>query len=366
MKLYQPEQIYIHPEAKDFPLTKKILNAFAHIPVIEASSAKEISKFLHLKNDPIGAGKRSLFLTRDHGRSFKPFPESENYLSCDYYTLHLMEGCDMECSYCVLQSYLTNPALTIHVNLDEILENLQTVLDANPRQLFRIGTGQLADSLSLDHITHFSQALVPFFARQKNAVLELKTKSTNINELLTLKANLKTIISWSLNAKEIQETEEHKTTSVSERIQAAKEISDTEQYRLGFHFDPLIDYPDWEKGYEEVITELSSSISEEKIAWISLGCLRLAPDLKKILSSRFPKSDLPHAEWIKSMDGKWRYFKPRRTEMYKTMAQKIRRVYPNVTLYLSMESPEVWSQVFGGEHNKASICAMIDRAVSKT
>lgn len=365
MKLYQPEHIYLHPEARDFPLTQKILTSFSQIPVTETCSAKEIAKSLNQKSDPIGAGKRALFLTRDKGRSFKPFPESDDYLSCDYYTLHLMEGCDMECSYCVLQSYLTNPALTVHVNVEEILESLQEILNQNPNRFFRIGTGQLTDSLSFDHITHFSEVLVPFFAKQNNAVLELKTKSTNIEKLLKLNANLRTIISWSLNTREIQKNEEHKTTSISDRLEAAKKIASTNEYRLGFHFDPIIDYDGWEKEYPEVIKELGCSVSEEKIAWISLGCLRLAPDLKKIVADRFPKSSLPEAEWIKSMDGKWRYFKPRRIEIYKTMVQSIRAIYPNVTLYLSMESSEVWSQVFGGAHNKASICALIDRSVAK-
>ena len=68
------------------------------------------------------------------------------------------------------------------------------------------------------------------------------------------------------------------------------------------------------------------------------------------------------AEWVTGMDGKMRYFKPRRIEIYKTLAEKIKRQAPGVTLYLSMESPEVWRRVLGGEPTRASVCKMLDRA----
>ena len=190
---YIPERIYLEEAAKDYPLTASILKRLPGIPVEEIEDARSLivgaggrSPLLQGHPDPIGEGKRYLLLARDRGRSFKPFPESEDYLSCDYFTLHLAEGCDMECSYCILQAYLTNPLLTIYVNVEEMLAHLQSFLDQNPGRLFRIGTGQLADSLSLDPLTGFSEILIPFFAKQDHAVLELKTKSVRIDRLLPL------------------------------------------------------------------------------------------------------------------------------------------------------------------------------------
>jgi len=362
MKLYKPTKILIEKAAKDYPLTKQILSRLPDVPSEEIEETRSFISTLKQRPDPIGEGKRYLLLARDPGRSFKPFPEAEQYLSCDYFTLHVAEGCDLECSYCILQAYLTNPLLTVYVNIDEMLGNLQKILDENPEKFFRIGTGQLADSLSLDHITGFSEILIPFFARQKNAVLELKTKSTNIERLLALKPEQKTIISWSLNSKKIQRQEEHKCASISERIAAAKTILQNSGYRTGFHFDPIIDYPGWEKDYEEVIAELFQHVPEERIAWISLGCLRMMPELKPIMQDRFPKSSLADAEWIKGMDGKLRYFKPSRIEIYRIMVQMIKKLAPDVTLYLSMESPEVWEQVFGFTPNRESVCRLLNQA----
>ena len=364
MKTYRPKKIYIEQDAADCPHTKIILSRLPGVPFEIIADSKPLVEAIKAQPDPTGEGKRYLLLKKDKGRSFKPFPESEPYLSCDYFTLHVEEGCNLECSYCILQAYLTNPFLTIYVNIEEMLAGLQEILDANPHRFFRIGTGQLADSLSLDPITEFSKTLVPFFARQKNAVLELKTKSVFIENLSGLEPQGRTIISWSMNSEKIQEAEEHKCASIQERLDAAQEVIRS-GYRVGFHFDPILDYPGWEKDYGEVIAEIFSKIPEENIAWMSLGCLRFMPELKKIMGERFPKSRLPLAEWVTGMDGKMRYFKPRRIEIYQTLVKKIQRQAPGVTLYLTMESPEVWRRVFGEEPTKAAVCEMLDRAGQK-
>lgn len=360
--LFNPQKIYVEEAALEFPLTKNILQRLPQTPYEVVTDIRALNDNFRQKRDPIGEGKRSLLLAYDRGCSFKPFPEAEQYLSCDYFTLHTAEGCDLECSYCILQAYLTNPLLTVYVNIEEMLMNLKKVLADNPTKFFRIGTGQLADSLSLDHITGFSEILVPFFAQQKNAVLELKTKSVNIGRLLNLNPKEHAMVGWSINSKKVSREEEHKCASIEQRIAAAKQITALPGWRANFHFDPIIDYPNWESDYEEVLTDLFRAIPEEKIGWISLGCLRMMPELKPIMEDRFPKSRLPAAEWIKGMDGKLRYFKPSRIEIYKTMVRMIRERAPLVTLYLSMESPEVWEQVFGQSVTRETVCQLLDSA----
>jgi len=364
MKLFSPSKIYIEKGTEKLPLVKDILKRFPKVPVEKAEHASEVYEIIKSNRDPWVHGKKTIFLARDQGRSFKPFPEAEDYFSCDYHSLHLQEGCDMECSYCILQSYLTNPLLMIYANMDEILDNLQAFLDRHPKKFFRIGTGHLSDSLSLDHITHTSKILVPFFAKQKNAVLEFKTKSDNIQNLLDLNPAGKTIMSWSINAGPIQKEEEHKCASIDERLTAASKIAKIDGYRVGFHFDPMIDFEDWEKEYEATVKKIAAAVPADKIAWISIGSLRMMPDLKKKMQDRFPKSKLPYGEWVNGMDGKLRYFKHRRLELYKGLVEMIGKRLPGVTTYLIMESPEVWRRVYGKEFTKASICSMLDQTGS--
>ena len=143
MKAYCPDRIYVEARARDFALTKQILARFPEVPVEEIEHPRLVQERYQKMPDPIGAGKRAMILAYDPGRSFKPFPESEQYLSCDYFTLHLAEGCDLECSYCILQAYLTNPLLTVFVNIEETLASLETLLRANPGRRSEEHTSEL-------------------------------------------------------------------------------------------------------------------------------------------------------------------------------------------------------------------------------
>jgi spore photoproduct lyase len=80
---------------------------------------------------------------------------------------------------------------------------------------------------------------------------------------------------------------------------------------------------------------------------MSMGSLRFAPALKDVVRERFPKSRLMYAELVPGADGKMRYFKPLRTEMYTKMFSWIRRYTADTGLYLCMESQEIWQKVFG-------------------
>ena len=360
-KPFLPKKIYIEKGAEDYPYTCSLLSRLPHVPFEIIEDKKSLLNEIRREPDPIGAGKKFLFLAVDRGRAFKPFPNSEGAISCEFYSLHLMEGCDLECSYCILQTYLTNPLLTVYVNAEEILENLEVFLKNRLSENFRIGTGQLADSLSLDHLTSHTELLVPFFARQRNAVLELKTKSVNIDRLKKLNPEGRTIVSWSLNTKRIQREEEHKCASIEERIEAARRCLEW-GYRVGFHFDPLIDYEGCEEEYEVTLKEIFSAVSPGKITWVSFGSLRFMPELKTIMERRFPKSLLPYAEWVRGLDGKMRYFKERRIELYSRLVKFLSKAAPEVPVYLCMETEEIWRRVFGESPDQKRIASRLNDA----
>jgi spore photoproduct lyase len=78
-----------------------------------------------------------------------------------------------------------------------------------------------------------------------------------------------------------------------------------------------------------------------------MGSLRFAPALKPVVRARFPKSRIMAAELFPGADGKMRYFKPLRIDMYRHMIACLQRYLDPERIYLCMESQEVWQQVFG-------------------
>ncbi len=315
--------------------------------------------------DNLVQGKHHLLLCKNRGHFFKPCPGTKEYRCCNYQVLNIGMGCPMDCVYCILQAYLNKPWLTFFVNTEDLLQEMENAFSADPNLFFRIGTGEFTDSMALDRFTCLSPRLVEFMARQKQAVLELKTKSAVIGNLKNLKHNGRTIVAWSLNSPVIMQKEEIRTATVDERLIAAARCAEW-GYKLAFHFDPIIDHPGWEEGYEKTIKKLFQTVPAENIVWISLGALRYLPNLKTIGTSRFPGSRIFYQEFIEGLDNKKRYFRPRRVTLYKHIYKQLKKYAAQSTcIYFCMESDEIWQEVMGFvPEEKGGIPAMLDRTVN--
>jgi spore photoproduct lyase len=313
--------------------------------------------------DAIRKGKESLYLTRNKGAFIKKCPGTRNYTCCDYEILHTASFCTMDCSYCILQSYFHPPLLHYFVNQQDLLIELEDLFA--DKMIHRIGTGEFTDSLIWEPWTDLSGQLVSRFGRQKSSVLELKTKTTAVEKLRRLKHNGRTIVSWSLNTPAIIASEERRTAALSARLKAAARCASW-GYPLAFHFDPMVIYKGCETDYRHVVEQLFSHIAPQNIVWISLGTFRFMPALKPIIEKRFPDSKIVYGEFIPGLDGKMRYFKPLRTELYRKMAAWIADHAPGLLVYLCMEDDEVWEKTYGFlPFQRGGLPRMLDEAAVK-
>jgi spore photoproduct lyase len=342
---FSPEKIFVEKGSLGFPLTERILNNLAHVPTEFIPRPEDLIASIQKERDPVSQGKKLMLITRQKGEFVKPCPCTPVYLGCNYFIVNADLNCPLDCSYCILQLYLTNPLITVHVNDKELWSQLDNFLAARQNQFLRIGTGELGDSLVCDHITQRSSGLMDYFRSHPSAVFELKTKTANIDHILSAPPADNIVIAWSLNSDQIAQTEEKRAPSVQERLAAAQAVS-KRGFPVAFHFDPLILYPGWEDGYEAVIDALFTAINADRIAWISLGSLRFPPALKEIIRKRFPESRIIYEELIRGEDGKLRYFKPLRLRLYNTIVDRLqRRARDRVPLYFCMESGEIWRKV---------------------
>ncbi len=357
-------RIFVEETVIDAPLTQEILTRLKGclVKILPPGQRPEVP--LAPWPEVLHWGKETLFLTRFPGRFFRPCPGTKAYTCCGYRIFHIGQGCPLDCTYCILQAYFNEPWLSFFVNVleDGLRELEQAWADLPPGRVLRIGTGEFTDSLALDPITGLNRHLVQFFAAQEKAVLELKTKTINIAPLKGLSHNRKTIVSWSLNTPKIVSSEEHRAPSLEERLKAAATVASW-GYPLGFHFDPIIYYPGCLEEYKAVIDELFARVPAENIVWISLGSLRYMPVLKEIAEKRFPETRIFAEEFIVGLDGKRRYFRDLRVELYRYIYQAIKERAPGVCVYLCMESPEVWQEAFGFRpQQKGGLPRMLDEA----
>ena len=337
------QNLFVDAEVASHPETKRICSHFKLSPQLVENSV-EVYGWVNQADDPVQRGKQALYLRRNKGGFLKPCPGTRDYLCCDYRILHTASFCTMDCSYCILQSYFHPPLLQFFVNREDLDAELTGLFHED--RVARVGTGEFTDSLIWERWTDLSEYLVSRFAGQEKVVLELKTKTVNIDRLEGLDHGRKTIIAWSLNTPAVMRSEERGTASLDARLKAAFRCQQW-GYPLAFHFDPLVIYDGCEADYREVIRRLFHRIAAQSIVWISLGTFRFMPALKPIIAQRFPESILPYGEFITGLDNKMRYFKPLRMELYRKMAAWIREAAPDVTVYFCMEDEEVWKTALG-------------------
>ncbi|WP_457552130.1 spore photoproduct lyase family protein [Desulfobacula sp.] len=327
---------------KDFEIEYVISRINANPQRIE--NAKIVYDFINEADDPILKAKKTLYITKNKGAVVKECPGTSYYTCCDYTILHTGTFCTMDCSYCILQAYFHPPVLQYFAGL----EILGTALEKNfcQNKIFRIGTGEYTDSLIWEKISLQPKFLVETFAKQNNCLLELKTKTTNIESLLPLDHNGKTVIAWSVNTPDIIGSQERGTASLKARLEAARRV-ESKGYKLAFHFDPMVIYPGCENEYKKVIKKIFEHVSSENIVWISIGTFRFMPKLKQIIEKRFKNSTIPYGEFILGLDNKMRYFKPLRIKLYKQIISCIKEYAPNLLMYFCMEDQEVWEKSMG-------------------
>jgi len=336
-------ELYIDQAVYDLEPVQ-IIQSRLNLPPVIISDERTLFELINTAADPVKTAKSILYLTQNKGAFIKKCPGTRDYICCGYQILHIGTFCTMDCSYCILQTYYHPPVLRHYVNYQPMIKELHSLFSLPA--ITRIGTGEFTDSLIWEKWTDLTSFLIPEFAKQDRAVLELKTKTIEIEKLKQFDHNRKTIISWSINTPSVIRQEERSTASLLSRFKAASKC-ESWGYPLAFHFDPIVMYPGCEEEYRETIHQLFSHISSSNIVWISLGTFRFMPSLKTIIQNRFPDSKIVYGEFIRGLDGKMRYFKPLRIEFYKKMVSCIREAAPDVLIYFCMEDDEVWEKSVG-------------------
>ena len=335
--------LFVDEDVQNLETVQSIREYFQGVPCRFVDGPTPVFREVSSAPDPISAAKQILFLTRNKGAFIRKCPGTREYTCCGYQILHIGTFCTMDCSYCVLQAYFHPPILQFFVNHGDLFEELDMVLKSRNPEVRRIGTGEFTDSMIWEPWSGLSHRLVERFGRQDHAVLELKSKTVNIQGLDKLEHNRKTIMAWSVNTPEVIATQERNTAPLHARLAAAAKCQEW-GYPLAFHFDPMVIYPGCEQEYEKVVAQIFAHVAPENVVWISLGTFRFMPDLKAILESRFEESKITYGEFIPGLDNKMRYFKPLRIKLFQAMAAALKNHAPQTTAYFCMEDQEVWQK----------------------
>lgn len=284
------EDLYIEEAVRDYPITLNILSRY---PDANVTYCKRYTEIFNRKSQNFRLQKKqpALILARKHKNYVLETPENYGIGSKhNYYFSHMM-NCIYDCRYCFLQGMYRSANYVVFVNYHDFFEAITETAQKHDKEETHFFSGYDCDSLALEPITHFIENSLPLFEATPKALLEIRTKSTQIRPLLKTDVIPNVVTAYSLSPKRIAAKLEHKTASPEKRLQAIEALQ-KKGWKTGFRFDPIIYCKDFEKIYGEFFEEVFNRVDIDKLHSVSLGSFRLPTAFYKTLSKLYPEEKL--------------------------------------------------------------------------
>ena len=283
------------------------------------------------------SGKQTLVFSKHH--SSLHFSKETGNTCPNYWHFSLYGFCPYGCTYCYLAGtpgVRFSPTVKIFLNLDEVLAAIdrEARRQARPTSFYH---GKLQDGLALDPLTGYSRQLVPFFARHRYAHQVILTKSADVENLLDLDHNRKTILSLSVNLPSVASEFEPNTPPMASRIKAMR-LAVQAGYPVRAVLMPLIPVDNYLDCYATFLRDLLEAVP---LTRLTIGAICSYPAAAQLMNAKLGQGNRVASNFASQRnaeDGRTRYpFELRRTA-YEHLVQTVRSIRPDLEIGLCLET----------------------------
>ncbi len=253
-----------------------------------------------------------------------------------------MENCVFDCEYCYLKGMYPSGNLVVFVNLEDIFEQLLSLL--SDRKIY-LCVSYDADLVACESLCGFVKDWIDFTAEHENLTIEIRTKSgrcdlwhdskyTNKCVKIDMHDNEfdRVIIAYTISPQQIAAEYEHYAATVSERIKAAKTAMEC-GFLVRLCFDPMIYCPGWRDAYKSLVDDVFSQIDGTKLWDVSVGSFRISQDYLKKMRKDMPQSAVVNFPY-ENVNGYYQYPENIRVEMEDFMLTDISKYVPHEKIFL--------------------------------
>lgn len=282
--------IYIEHGIKDHPRVQKICEKFPDTPKVFCEHYGEIfnKRSNHFR---LQKRKPSLILARKHKNHILPIPQGYGIGGAHNFYFSHMLNCLYDCRYCFLQGMYSSAHYVLFINYEDFHEAILRQLTSKPEDNIYFFSGYDCDSLAMESITDFFGSFYSLFSENPRAYLELRTKSFNIQKLLTKQPLPNCITAFTLTPEPIAKSLEHKAPPLAKRIEAIQKLQ-AHDWPVGIRLDPLIYCKNYQEHYEKFLHSLFSKINPTSLHSITLGTFRLPKPVFKSILRLYPEEPL--------------------------------------------------------------------------
>ena len=283
-------RIYIEAAIRQHPRVAQILQRFPKADVIDCQRYGEVFN-PKAQNFRLQKQQPALILAEKYKNHALPAPPNYGIgAQKNYYFSHML-NCLYDCRYCFLQGMYQSANYVLFVNYEDYQTEISRICNEAPDEAIHFFSGYDCDSLAFEPITDFAAQFLPLFEKIPNAWLELRTKSTQIRNLLNRPVVKRCIVAFSLSPDEIAKKVEAKAPTLEKRLAAMMKLQQR-GWLLGLRFDPLIYHADYQTLYGDLFAQVFEKIRLENIHSVSLGTFRLPEKYFKKIHKLYPDEKL--------------------------------------------------------------------------
>lgn len=284
------QAIYIENSVKKHPRTKTICQDFSEIVTIPCERYGEV---FNRKGQSFRLQKKkpSLILAKKFANFVLESPKGFGIGGNRNFYFSHMFNCIFDCRYCFLQGMYRSANYVLFVNLEDFEKEIEKKILDYPNERVYFFSGYDCDSLALEPVTHFVKRQLPFFERFPSAILELRTKSVQVNFLLKRKVVKNCVIAFTLSPEEIANSLEHRVPSLQRRLKAARSLQEA-GWSVGLRFEPLIYSTDFQRIYQRFFEKVFKEVDGQNLHSVSLGAFRLPRGVFQNMSRLYPEEKL--------------------------------------------------------------------------
>jgi spore photoproduct lyase len=379
--MWKPQEIIIHDDVKTDPVTTYFLSQCPNVSVsyISSSQPNKVKKASNLLKqcgtkmlDKILEAKKVVFISPATPNVVDEFTMPDSRMKCPHF--HRLKlaanGCFYQCDWCYLKlTYRAAfPFITVRAEYDKIKGFLSKKISSSNTPII-FNNGELADSLSMEHLTRAGQEFIPWFGQTQNGYLFMLTKSDNVDQILTLPHNGHTIIAWSMNNSDVSRKFEIGAPSFDRRLEAAYKAQQA-GYPVRVRLDPIVPFDGWQDAYADTIKNIFQKISPQKI---TIGTLRFEKGFYDMRNTIFTTGE-GLASYVKKMKpmfprlmvagskkpkvGKYSFDENDRVDIFRYVVDEIKK-FSDCPIALCKESANVWNAV-GLDLSKCECACQLD------
>ncbi|MFQ3675140.1 MAG: spore photoproduct lyase family protein [Endomicrobiia bacterium] len=277
------------------------------------------------------------------------------------FVLSYASSCNLGCEYCYLNFVRTPKQPVVYKNKELMFNELEEVIKNQIDRDLYINCGEAADSLLTDEHIKTAEQIIDFLSTKlgdynKNITVEIRTKTSNIDKFKSINSSvIKVVYATSLMHENIRKNVETRGSNIDERINNLNKAIE-KGMMVGLRFEPIImnslDNSDTDKvvkeltdEYEKLICKIQHKLSNlDKIHTISLSVIRFTREQFRYYVDT--RSKLVWPEMIICPDGKYRYSRPIRIEIYKRLIDLLKKYFGYSIMskiYLATEFDYIWN-----------------------